>query len=59
LSTKTRGLIQKDEAVSEAIEAMMERIERRQVSCGECSRREGPGPADLPGGQAEEQEEKL
>ncbi len=51
--------LQKDKAVSEAIEAMLERIERRQASCGGCSRHEGSGPADLPDYWEEELKEKL
>jgi hypothetical protein len=43
-------LPRRDEAVSEAIEAMAERIEKRQASCGECSRHEDSGAADLLGG---------
>ncbi len=48
----------KDKAMSEAIEVMTERIEMRQASCGECSRHEGSGPADLPAKWKEQQEEK-
>jgi hypothetical protein len=59
LSKEPRTFLRNDEAVSEAIEAKKERIGKRQASCGECSRHEGSGPADLPGNQEEEQEEEL
>jgi hypothetical protein len=55
LSKEIWSPIRRDKVTNEAI---VEGIERRQASCGECSRHEGPWPASLPRDQ-EEEEEKL